>query len=147
MAAPVASFHEDYFRVILFPGKPDASVRDLLKANGFRWAPSEGAWQRHLNNGGRYAASRVIASLQVDDESASLPKPAEPNADGPATYQTMGRSFDVTASFTSDDDANAYLAAHPGEGVIACEGGRILIASCGEAGREYGCATLGEDGR
>ncbi|MGE3307745.1 MAG: hypothetical protein AB7I52_17450 [Rhizobiaceae bacterium] len=132
---------------ILFPGKPDASVRDLLKANGFRWAPSEGAWQRHLNNGGRYAASRVIASLQVDDESASLPKPAEPNADGPATYQTMGRSFDVTASFTSDDDANAYLAAHPGEGVIACEGGRILIASCGEAGREYGCATLGEDGR
>lgn len=31
---------------IMFPGKPSAPVRRALKANGFRWAPSAGAWQR-----------------------------------------------------------------------------------------------------
>jgi hypothetical protein len=31
---------------IYFPGKPEAGVRDKLKSNGFRWSPSEGAWQR-----------------------------------------------------------------------------------------------------
>lgn len=51
---------------LTFPGKPDPSTRDLLKSHGFRWAPSVGAWQRHLNNAGRYAASRVLAGLQVD---------------------------------------------------------------------------------
>jgi hypothetical protein len=34
---------------ILFPGKPAERVRDALKALGFRWSPSEGAWQRMLN--------------------------------------------------------------------------------------------------
>jgi len=51
-----------------FPGKPDDATRDILKRNGFRWAPSEGAWQRHLNNNGRWAAKRVIEALQIDDE-------------------------------------------------------------------------------
>lgn len=49
---------------LFFDGKPAATVRDLLKSGGFRWAPSEGAWQRHLNNGGRYAVQRVLAELQ-----------------------------------------------------------------------------------
>jgi Domain of unknown function (DUF3560)/Large polyvalent protein associated domain 29 len=31
---------------IVFPGKPSETVRSILKANGFKWAPSEGAWQR-----------------------------------------------------------------------------------------------------
>lgn len=35
---------------IVFPGKPSAEIRAKLKANGFRWSPSEGAWQRHLNS-------------------------------------------------------------------------------------------------
>ena len=30
----------------LFPSKPSEEVRSLLKKNGFRWAPSESAWQR-----------------------------------------------------------------------------------------------------
>lgn len=34
-----------------FPGKPPAAVREVLKSHGFRWAPSEGAWQRMLNEG------------------------------------------------------------------------------------------------
>lgn len=55
---------------ILFDGKPDSTTRDLLKGNGFRWAPSEGAWQRHLNNNGRYAAQYVISKLQAENRAA-----------------------------------------------------------------------------
>lgn len=32
-----------------FDGKPSAEVRTLLKSNGFKWAPSQGAWQRQAN--------------------------------------------------------------------------------------------------
>jgi Domain of unknown function (DUF3560) len=34
---------------LIFSGKPSVQIRNLLKSHGFRWAPSEGAWQRHLN--------------------------------------------------------------------------------------------------
>jgi hypothetical protein len=51
---------------IVFPGKPDEATRALLKREGFRWTPSEGAWQRHLNNAGRYAARCVIDALQSE---------------------------------------------------------------------------------
>ena len=42
-----------------FDGKPDDDTRALLKENGFRWAPSQSAWQRMLNDNGRSAAERV----------------------------------------------------------------------------------------
>ncbi|MFC3530248.1 DUF3560 domain-containing protein [Paracoccus mangrovi] len=48
---------------ITFPGKPDADTRSVLKSNGFKWAPSQGAWQRKLNNAGIHAARRTIAAL------------------------------------------------------------------------------------
>ena len=48
---------------ILFEAKPDAETRAILKRNGFRWAPSQDAWQRHLNENGRYAAKRALASI------------------------------------------------------------------------------------
>ena len=35
---------------IYFEGKPDATVRDELKSNGFRWSPKAEAWQRRLND-------------------------------------------------------------------------------------------------
>lgn len=35
---------------LLFPGKPSEKVRAVLKSHGFRWSPTEGAWQRHLND-------------------------------------------------------------------------------------------------
>ena len=50
---------------IIFPGKPEPETRSMLKANGFRWAPSAGAWQRHLNNAGRYAAKCVLEKLEA----------------------------------------------------------------------------------
>ena len=44
---------------IFFDEKPDEDVRWALKAHGFRWAPSAGAWQRQLNDGAIYAADRI----------------------------------------------------------------------------------------
>jgi hypothetical protein len=48
---------------LFFEGKPPAEVRQRLKANGFRWAPSQGAWQRQLNGNSRYAAEDILKSL------------------------------------------------------------------------------------
>ncbi|MGE4431666.1 MAG: hypothetical protein AB7E05_13080 [Sphingobium sp.] len=48
---------------ILFPGKPDGETRSALKRHGFRWSPSQGAWQRQLTNAARYAAEQVMARL------------------------------------------------------------------------------------
>lgn len=50
----------------IFDGKPDADTRALLKSNGFRWAPSEGAWQRMLNDNGRWAAQQVRKVLDAE---------------------------------------------------------------------------------
>jgi hypothetical protein len=47
-----------------FPGKPEASTRDILKGRGFRWSPREGAWQRQLNANGISAAKSVISQLR-----------------------------------------------------------------------------------
>ena len=49
----------------IFDGKPDDGTRALLKENGFRWAPSQGAWQRMLNDNGRSAAQRVMQALNA----------------------------------------------------------------------------------
>lgn len=47
---------------IFFPGKPDASIRQQLKAHGFRWAPTEGAWQAYLSNGAIYWARQIVGA-------------------------------------------------------------------------------------
>lgn len=48
---------------IIFPGKPDAEVRHKLKRDGFRWSPTEGAWQRQLNNRAVYIAKEIMKEL------------------------------------------------------------------------------------
>lgn len=35
---------------LTFPGKPAVEIRDRLKSNGFRWAPSLGVWQAYRNS-------------------------------------------------------------------------------------------------
>lgn len=61
----------DAMRVqLFFEGKPEPEVRDVLKHNGFRWAPSVGAWQRHLNANGKSAVRSVIRELEEMEEKA-----------------------------------------------------------------------------
>lgn len=49
---------------IIFDGKPDAEIRALLKNNGFKWAPSQGAWQRQITTNGKYALNTVVEKLK-----------------------------------------------------------------------------------
>lgn len=51
---------------MFFPNKPSDNIRTELKRNGFRWSPSEGAWQRHISNGAMYHAER-IAKLYTEE--------------------------------------------------------------------------------
>ena len=55
---------EDMRYQIIFDGKPDTEVRTLLKSNGFKWAPSQGAWQRQITTNGKYALNRVVEKLK-----------------------------------------------------------------------------------
>lgn len=48
---------------IFFPIKPSEQIRTLLKGRGFRWSNFNGAWQRQLNNAGRYAANDVTKKI------------------------------------------------------------------------------------
>lgn len=53
---------------LIFEDKPEPEVREVLKSNGFRWAPSQEAWQRQLTNNARYSLKRVIEQLQKMQE-------------------------------------------------------------------------------
>ena len=44
---------------IIFDSKPGEDMREWLKSNGFRWAPSQGAWQRQLTANALYAAKHI----------------------------------------------------------------------------------------
>lgn len=46
-----------------FDGKPPENVRSILKSNGFRWSPREGAWQRQLGANSEGSLSRVVEKL------------------------------------------------------------------------------------
>lgn len=45
---------------IVFDAKPDEETRGKLKASGFRWAPSAGAWQRQRTANAMWAARKIV---------------------------------------------------------------------------------------
>ena len=49
----------------IFDGKPGDEIRNILKQNGFRWAPSQGAWQRQLTRNGQWSADIVKKALKA----------------------------------------------------------------------------------
>jgi hypothetical protein len=58
----VENFDMDRVQFV-FPDKPSEEERTLLKGEAFKWAPSQGAWQRQLTNNAINAARRVIKKL------------------------------------------------------------------------------------
>ncbi len=50
----------------IFDGKPSVEVRGIMKSHGFRWAPSQGAWQRQMTVNALYAARLALRELGVD---------------------------------------------------------------------------------
>jgi len=69
---------------ILFDEKPDEQKRSALKGNGFKWSPSQGAWQRQLNDNAIYAASRMEFLRPESGESPVKLQPKAPKKDAPA---------------------------------------------------------------
>ena len=48
---------------IVFKDKPPSETRDILKRNGFVWAPSQKSWQRQITERGKNALEKVIGEL------------------------------------------------------------------------------------
>ncbi|MBW4845493.1 MAG: hypothetical protein KZY87_07875 [Lachnospiraceae bacterium] len=49
---------------LIFDGKPEPEVREILKTHGFKWSPKNGCWQRQLTGNARYAVRRVLQALE-----------------------------------------------------------------------------------
>ena len=55
----------DLMRIqLIFDEKPDEETRSILKSNGFKWAPSQKAWQRQLTSNAKYSTKKVIEQLE-----------------------------------------------------------------------------------
>jgi hypothetical protein len=52
----------------LFPGKPGDEIRSLLKSYGFRWDPSEGAWQRQRTLNAIRTAKYLVSKIEAGGE-------------------------------------------------------------------------------
>lgn len=50
---------------LIFNGKPVDEVRDILKRNGFKWSPKNGAWQRQLTDNALYSLKRVAEAIKA----------------------------------------------------------------------------------
>lgn len=50
---------------IIFPGKPEESVRKLLSGSGWKWSPTNKAWQRKLTGNAQHSAHQIITSIQT----------------------------------------------------------------------------------
>ena len=49
---------------IFFDEKPDADTRAILKSNGFKWAPSQNAWQRQLTDNAKRALKKILEEIK-----------------------------------------------------------------------------------
>ena len=50
---------------LVFDGKPEESIRNILKSHGFKWSPSNSAWQRQLTDNAKYALKQIKAELSI----------------------------------------------------------------------------------
>jgi len=55
---------EDNRLRIIFPGKPGPEIIGMLKSRGFRWSPSNTAWQRQISNQARWLAEEIAKAAQ-----------------------------------------------------------------------------------
>lgn len=52
---------------VLFDEKPDENIRNILKNYSFKWARSQGAWQRLYNKNGIYAVKCILREIAQDE--------------------------------------------------------------------------------
>lgn len=66
---------------LFFDEKPNDTQRANLKANGFKWAPSQDAWQRQLTDNAIYAAGRLDFLKPTDGRTVREHQPKPPAKD------------------------------------------------------------------
>ena len=69
---------------LFFDEKPNDIERNQLKSNGFKWAPSQKAWQRQLNDNAIYAAGRLDFLQPLDGRTVREHQPKAPVRDAGA---------------------------------------------------------------
>ena len=112
---------------IFFDEKPDKEIREELKGNGFRYAPSAEAWQRQLNDNAIYAADRIKCIQPLTGESptelqkrarqeaaaqkeAAPEQPQEETQDAePGNAATPETFYKVRQNPYSDSPENSYI--------------------------------------
>ena len=73
---------------VFFHEKPDRDTCSAMRHNGFKWAPSVGAWQRQLTDNAIYAAKHLdcLRPLPVEqpvpEQAGSVQEPAQDTAAG-----------------------------------------------------------------
>ncbi|MDF1494550.1 hypothetical protein [Caproiciproducens sp. CPB-2] len=66
---------------LFFDERPGEKQRAVLKANGFKWAPSQDAWQRQLTDNAIYSAGRIDFIEPSDGRSVRDHQPKAPARD------------------------------------------------------------------
>ena len=66
---------------LFFDDKPNNGQRAQLKANGFKWSPSQAAWQRQLTDNAIYAAGRLDFVRPSDGRTVREHQPKPPAND------------------------------------------------------------------
>jgi len=112
---------------IFFDEKPDKEIREELKGNGFRYAPSTEAWQRQLNDNAIYAADCIKciqpltgerptelqkrARQEAAAEKAAAPEQPQEETQGaePGDASTPETFYKVRQNPYSDSTENSYL--------------------------------------
>ena len=112
---------------IFFDEKPDKEIREELKGNGFRYAPSTEAWQRQLNDNAIYAADCIKciqpltgerptelqkrARQEAAAEKAAAPEQPQEETQGaePGDASTPETFYKVRQNPYSDSPENSYL--------------------------------------
>ena len=74
---------EDNRLRLYFDEKPSEEQRSKLKCNGFKWAPSVGAWQRQLNDNAIHAAARMDFLRPESGENPTAIQPKRPVKNAP----------------------------------------------------------------
>ena len=126
---------------VFFDGKPEADARQQLKENGFRWAPSVGAWQRLLNDNAYYASDRIACiqplsgikptELQRNSSREQRAQAAQEQAEPDYFYR-------VHANPRSDSRENLYML----QAYIPQDNGRAKIGDVLYVGTPERCREL-----
>ena len=126
---------------VFFDGKPEADARQQLKENGFRWAPSVGAWQRLLNDNAYYASDRIAC---IQPLSGIKPTDLQRNSSREQRAQMAQDQtepdyfYRVHATPSSDSRENLYML----QAYIPQDNGRAKIGDILYVGTPERCREL-----